>query len=237
MVEVDCSHCGATLDVYPSRVERKDNHFCDSDCYGSWRSENVHGENHPQANRVEVECANCGDTKRVPRSRSERHDRHFCSDECESEWKSLNLTGVANPNAETVYVECAACGDEFHISRCRTEYADNVFCDRDCYADWQASHQTGENHPNFSGGYRRYYGDEWYERRDKVRDRDGGVCRVCETPTDENGRELPVHHIIPVRTFDDPNEAHTMANMVQVCDECHPMMEQLPPMEQVEMIT
>lgn len=31
-VTVECAYCGADLDVYPSRLEQKDNHLCDNDC-------------------------------------------------------------------------------------------------------------------------------------------------------------------------------------------------------------
>jgi 5-methylcytosine-specific restriction endonuclease McrA len=38
---------------------------------------------------------------------------------------------------------------------------------------------------------------------------------------DECDTELHVHHIIPLREFDEPEEANTLSNLVTVCTSCH----------------
>jgi 5-methylcytosine-specific restriction endonuclease McrA len=45
--EVECSHCGSTLQRIEYYVEHNEHHFCDRDCLGEWRSENWNRENHP----------------------------------------------------------------------------------------------------------------------------------------------------------------------------------------------
>jgi len=48
-ISTECIHCDSEIEVYPFQVElRKRGFFCDLDCYGSWLSENVVGENHHQ---------------------------------------------------------------------------------------------------------------------------------------------------------------------------------------------
>jgi endogenous inhibitor of DNA gyrase (YacG/DUF329 family) len=49
-VEVECHTCGESLKRKRVNVEDRDNQFCDHECYGEWRSENVRGEEHPNFN-------------------------------------------------------------------------------------------------------------------------------------------------------------------------------------------
>jgi len=236
MIEVTCSHCGSSIEKYPSKVERTDNHFCDGECYGNWRSENVSGREHPQSDRVEVECSWCSESFDRPRSRAEKFETQFCSGECESEWKSVNLIGQENPNWSRETTECSWCDAKIKVVPSRFDVAEKLFCSSDCYGNWLSENVTGDSHPNFKGGYRQYYGDEWEQVREEIRNRDGGVCQACGKSRDDNGRRLSVHHIVPVREFDDPNEAHTHNNLVQVCDDCHPKLENLPEMEQRKIV-
>lgn len=47
--DVECSNCGAELQVLPSRVSaQKRGVFCDPQCYGDWLSDNIVGEDHHQ---------------------------------------------------------------------------------------------------------------------------------------------------------------------------------------------
>lgn len=45
---VPCSWCGDTVERRKSVIEQYENHFCDDECMGKWRSRNVVGEDHPQ---------------------------------------------------------------------------------------------------------------------------------------------------------------------------------------------
>lgn len=46
-IEVECSYCGETHMRAKSKVEDKNNVFCDIDCHASYQSEYIVGENHP----------------------------------------------------------------------------------------------------------------------------------------------------------------------------------------------
>jgi hypothetical protein len=58
-----------------------------------------------------------------------------------------------------------------------------------------------------------------------VRERDGRECQRCGLDEDTHlaafDRRLPVHHIEPARTVEDPRERNDMPNLVTVCVACH----------------
>jgi biotin operon repressor len=71
-------------------------------------------------------------------------------------------------------------------------------------------------HPTKEYGVR-YYSHQYNKKRKRVVERDSGVCQDC-------GSEpvtVHVHHIVEVLEFDNPDDAHTMENMVCLCSECH----------------
>jgi len=47
------------------------------------------------------------------------------------------------------------------------------------------------------------------------------MTRCCGKERAETGHEPDVHHIEPVRNFDDPQDAHTLDNVVCLCRSCH----------------
>ena len=47
-IKVLCANCGEEKEIFPCHDEEYDKHFCDSKCYGEWRSENIQGEKNPR---------------------------------------------------------------------------------------------------------------------------------------------------------------------------------------------
>lgn len=93
--------------------------------------------------------------------------------------------------------------------------------------------QSGEDHPAWSGGHERInYGPNWDGKRQKVLERDGYECRSCGMPIDDHVEEygcgLDIHHIVPLREFDDRHEANRVDNLVAACKECHRRFEGMP---------
>jgi 5-methylcytosine-specific restriction endonuclease McrA/predicted DNA-binding protein YlxM (UPF0122 family) len=84
---------------------------------------------------------------------------------------------------------------------------------------------TGESNPRWRGGTSDYYGGRWDAKRAKAILADSEQCSSCGMPRAEHrkeyGRDLHVHHKIPVRVFDDVSDAHFEVNLVTVCVECH----------------
>ena len=64
------------------------------------------------------------------------------------------------------------------------------------------------------------YGPQWEKLTDKIRERENYRCRNCGVTGD-----LEVHHIIPFRRFDDPDEANDPDNLVALCPRCHHLAE------------
>lgn len=74
----------------------------------------------------------------------------------------------------------------------------------------------GEGNPFWKGGVSPdAYRHPWPEIRKQALERDN-YCQDCGAMDN-----LHVHHKTPVREFEDPSEAHTMDNVVVLCESCH----------------
>lgn len=123
--------------------------------------------------------------------------------------------------------------DEFGLSQSMTWYWLDKYDIEKRSLEESVSRLNGKDSPHWTGGYDQYYGKTWSQMRDRVRDRDDNICQLCGIGEKENGRKPDVHHIEPVRLFEDPNDAHFMENMIQLCRSCHKKVEfdviSLPP--------
>jgi hypothetical protein len=54
---------------------------------------------------------------------------------------------------------------------------------------------------------------------------DDYLCQRCEVPQSELGRALDVHHIKPVSSFVNVNDANFIENVVSLCHDCHMLVE------------
>lgn len=63
------------------------------------------------------------------------------------------------------------------------------------------------------------YGKTWDEIRSRVRRRDLFTCQMCGVT--ETDRPHHVHHKIPFRNFQNPEEANRLENLVTLCPACH----------------
>ena len=151
-VEVDCAWCGGSLRREPAAVEASENHFCDHNCRGKWRSDNFNGEDHPNWSRVEAECDWCGETVLKNRSKAEDRDHLFCDRACFGKWNSENQRGEDNPSWSRETVECEWCGEEISATKSRRENNDVLVCDMECFGEWMSEQKTGEGNPKWGGG-------------------------------------------------------------------------------------
>lgn len=99
---VTCDWCGEESTKYSNTIEGLDHHFCDQECTGAWRSENMTGEDAPNwdGGKITVECDWCGEPKQVIPAIGEMRDNHFCDTECMASWQSENQTGENSPTWE-----------------------------------------------------------------------------------------------------------------------------------------
>lgn len=69
------------------------------------------------------------------------------------------------------------------------------------------------------------YGSNWRSARLEALDRDRWRCQDCGVENGEyvaeTGKSLDVHHIIPIREFDNAEEANFLLNLVTLCESCH----------------
>jgi 5-methylcytosine-specific restriction endonuclease McrA len=155
-------------------------------------------------------------------SRSRQNDAITCSPACLAELRRQNI--IRHHHSEdTRLAVCAFCGAP--ITRKPSQigkYTDN-YCDSTC----KAKHQQRPN-PSRSGAACPAYthgqaclGSGWVGARRLARDRDEHRCQICGITATEYGRALSVHHLVPISEFADKSEAHTLDNLVTLCQPCH----------------
>lgn len=176
---------------------------------------------------VRVECGWCGEetTKRP----SQVGNNNFCSLSCfrewDSKWKGEEWQGENHPQwKEETVCECEWCENDFKTDSHALKMGRGRFCSQDCHHEWRKEEwecANGENHPNWKGGANDY-GENWTRIRKKVHERDKKCLKCGE---EGSNTYLDVHHIIPIREFDEPEEANTMSNLVLLCRPCHMKVE------------
>lgn len=163
---------------------------------------------------VEVECANCGKSKEVAASQYRSHDRFFCHQQCQGEFlrETGRSRGRNNSRWKTdIEVCCSNCTERFTVYPSRLKQKQRFFCDNDCRGEWQSNRFSGDNHPLHKPDRDGLYSGPWTRVRQAIRNRDQNTCQLCTRSDDEASRDLSVHHIIPVREFEIPEESYGRA--------------------------
>ena len=126
-------------------------------------------------------------------------------------------------------VDCAHCDARLEVFDHRLAEQDDFFCDRACYTAWLAEQRRQEgvwsasDNPNWQDGadWSGRYGAGWSRARNQALDRDAHTCQRCGASRADLGQNPDVHHLEPVRTFEEPAAAHTLENLVSLCRACH----------------
>lgn len=179
-------------------------------------------------------CTECGDTV-IKRVEEHTQGNSFCNQNCLGSWKSKQQSGDGHWNwsGGPLLRACVVCGDEYEVYK--HEVDRRATCgSRQCKSEYFSTLTSGENNPNWKGGYDKYYGETWNDSRERIVNRDNNICQRCGRDGTIDGRTMPVHHVVPVREFDDPDKAHFDRNMYQVCLSCHPKLEAIDPLDQIE---
>jgi G:T-mismatch repair DNA endonuclease (very short patch repair protein) len=129
-----CDNCGKELERSPYCSKSK-HQFCDSKCYGEWKSKNIIKENHPMYNKSICYCDNCGIEVEVANYVYQdllagKRKNVFCSNKCNGEWNSKNRFGKNNPLYTQVLLTCSYCGEEYMAKYCRKDISN--FCSPKC---------------------------------------------------------------------------------------------------------
>jgi 5-methylcytosine-specific restriction endonuclease McrA len=173
--------------------------------------------------RKDYNCEECGSPFESYESKDAGSgvNNKFCSRKCKD--KSQESGGR--------FVDCNWCSSDVWKSPSQFgESSDgysinNHFCDKSCEQSWKREHWRGEDHPSWSGGSPTHRGASWPEMRRKAIDRDGYKCKVCDMSREEHynkyGQDLDVHHKIPVKEFEQVDDANYLINLVTTCRSCH----------------
>jgi len=181
-----------------------------------------------QKKRVTLECETCGtDMETIP---SVAEYKRFCSIDCKSVWFSDWISGKSHPNYKenSITKPCAWCGEVTDAPEYVVEKRDHgrIYCGRQCSSQWKSENWVGEDNPLYKGGSG-YYGKNWHRKRREVIIRDQCRCQDCGATPTQLSREPSVHHITPIRDFDQPEDANTLRNLVTLCETCHSKWEGL----------
>lgn len=202
---MQCEGCGSNF--FDPKKQLKYCRECNSyagENNGNWRDAQEEGE-----------CIVCGESfTYYPSEKSGK----YCSD-C---YQDPEVSG--NPPQEwwgdgSRAVSCEQCEDDFTVYRWKAENQDVFFCGRDCYARWLSKRRGSGRTP------KKAYGLYWQSARKRTLERDEFTCQKCGVEQSELGESLHVHHILPVRIFNDPSKAHTLDNLVTLCSSCHTRVE------------
>lgn len=83
----------------------------------------------------------------------------------------------------------------------------------------------GEDNPQWKGGLVTEYGSNWQAQREERLKMDDFECKICGLSNSEHveqfGMGLHVHHITPIREFDEPVQANDLSNLITLCLPCH----------------
>ncbi|MFC7076132.1 homing endonuclease associated repeat-containing protein [Haloarcula halophila] len=120
------------------------------------------------------------------------------------------------------------------------EFSHNVY--QSTFGSWAEALRTCGFPPRYRGGtlrppksQRPIYGENWDEQRRRALYRDGHQCQHCGVTIEEIGDrpvdQLQVHHIVPIRQFDEPELGNHLLNLITLCPECHRTWESSRPVE------
>ena len=237
-VKRECPVCHKTYVADEVRLKHSRQTTCSRGCSYTFRASRL--------SKTKVySCAVCG--KQVSRSPAQVKSKFvFCSRICHYLGRSLGFvrrivtqpytvteagrkgwrdaakrrTGI--PRKEPITWVCEACGTKRTIPRGELAPARKL---RFCSAKCANKALRGVGNPSWRGGHPEYYGPDWRPLQRRARKLDGYVCQRCGIPQKDLGRALDVHHIEPVSSFSEVNDANRIENVVSLCHDCHMLVE------------
>ncbi|PKR82605.1 hypothetical protein [Heyndrickxia camelliae] len=131
-ISVICDFCSSHYNLKNSIAVSREHHFCDRNCYNSYRR--INGS--PNNTRVKLDCFNCGKEIEVKKYRYDavlNGEQEFitCSRQCQNELIGKNNRGKNNRNYKgNVKKTCEVCGEGFEVAQNRKDKA--RFCSKEC---------------------------------------------------------------------------------------------------------
>ena len=229
-----CDNCGEQFEKYKSQVNG-DKCFCKPECQHEWREgkefyhqytelkdpEFIRKRHHDRGMTMEEIADEVGCSSSQVHKRARKHgiepQRERYVELADEEWllehnheKEMRLYEMAN------LIGCTRSAVGFAMRRKGLEVKRHH------------SNPKGENSPFWEEGYDHYYGPNWQEKREEARSRDGYKCQDCGVAEEDLEIPLHVHHINPLKNFDDVEDANRLSNLVSLCQPCHNRWEGIP---------
>jgi hypothetical protein len=229
-----CPVCSSIYEADPKRLLHGRQTTCSRSCSYKYRQ---------PSQAIEKTCTSCGRIyTRSPSHVKAKHGAEYCSRPCHFKGRTMGLTprevthpyeytpeskakqiaSARTPQGKRVFhpLTCLNCKSLFEDPNWgRHRKSGMIFCSLLCCNNYR----KGEKNPAWRGGHPSYYGPDWSRMRRETLQRDNHTCQRCKaTP---KGRRHDVHHIKPVVTFENPNDAHTIENLITLCRPCHMRVE------------
>jgi len=203
------------MKVKPSWIAKGEGRFCSIRCRSEWQRVTWKGAGNPRYSQVSRICETCGRSFGVPLSRVKAKVGRFCSNTCRGKGVGQFLRGSNAPKwaGGNLTVKCKECGKEFQARRYSVLSGRKKFCSRECCSQWRSKNLRGERNPLWRGG-RVEYSQDFKEKRETIREREGRRCFLCQRHETATGK-LDVHHI----DYDKNN--NSASNLVALCHSCH----------------
>lgn len=219
-----CKQCKKEFNAKTSRARLPRVKFCSQRCNGDSRIENLTGKKFGKLTGIKYSRSikrhsywifrcDCGKIKeiRLDDVKNGRIKSCKCSHKDRIPWNK-NKKGYKSPYRMTgVTKNCLSCGKEIYCINAKKER--KKFCSKECMKFWL----KGERSPGWQGGKSfELYGIDWtLELKEKIRQRDNYICRVCGIYQNQLDRKLDVHHI------DYLKENLNSKNLISLCKPCH----------------
>ena len=195
-----CKACGS--EFYHPKADR-------SYCAGCNPNAGEHNPNWRDAREV-TECKLCDTAFEYYPSNK---DGVYCPACVEASDEFLGTPSYEMRDIERIRKKCGQCGEEMEVLQSTLDYGHGKFCSIECR---DASFSDGFENPHSEP-----YNGIWHRIRRRAYERDDHRCQVCGKTMAEIGREPDVHHITPIREYDDPDESHRLENVICLCRLCH----------------
>ena len=225
-IKFNCDYCGKASSDKTSHYNKKQHHFCSSECQLKWLHNEKKGENSSnwKGGKVKIKCSICGNYFLIRRDKVNDGKKHCCSKECKLKLQSLIMTGENNSNYNKVLIECDYCKKSIKVKKSELDYYKNHFCSKECHKLWQKENTPkGENSPNWNfdiSQEERENGrliEGYNDFIKRVYERDNYSCQICGQ--EGNGHNLNAHHLNGYNWY---KEGRTdINNGVTLCDKCH----------------
>lgn len=160
---------------------------------------------------ITKECVLCLEPFQVPYY--QRNAVATCGKECYVRRASLmHMKGK--------YYLCDMCDKPIYLTK--SHLKNHNFCSVECDHKYRREVTSlGASKRDSQKPKKKYYGKDWYRIANRVRDLQSRECADCGIHEDRYGKLLSVHHIKPFVTFNTPEEANKVSNLVAVCEPCH----------------